>query len=414
MVKAEQTVFGGDGRAAGDPGDRAGCAVPAGPFRDGARAARRVPAGRRRAPRRVVRLDAFRISRVRRSRTAQFHGEGDDRPVTYVSRAEAEAFCARGRRAAADARRSGRRRRAAATTGSGRGATSCPTARARSSPRGSAGRCRSARSRGRVAVRRARHGRQRAASGRAATRVRGGSFLSGPDELRCSDRHADAPRRARPLRRLPRRRASIRRRGFDWVDVPAGEYAIGRDGGEHDVVDVDRVRARRARRSRTAQYAAFVAEGGAEPPPHWPAPRRPPGHVRRLVRGVARSAPGRAAGCRPRPSGRRARAAPTAAAIPWGDEEDPSRAAVGAGAEARDDLAGRRAPGRREPLRSAGHGGQRLGVDGERARRRRARAARRLVREPRPRVGALRDAQPQPAARRQAHIGFRVARGEST
>ena len=45
-------------------------------------------------PRRVVTLDAFRISRLPVT-NSRFHGEGDERPVTYVSRAEAEAFCRR-------------------------------------------------------------------------------------------------------------------------------------------------------------------------------------------------------------------------------------------------------------------------------------------------------------------------------
>ena len=45
-------------------------------------------------PRRVVALEAFRISRTPVT-NSRFHGQGNLQPVTYVARAEAEAFCER-------------------------------------------------------------------------------------------------------------------------------------------------------------------------------------------------------------------------------------------------------------------------------------------------------------------------------
>ena len=68
--------------------------VPAGPFRMGRDAADAFPPDEDERPRRLIRLEAFRISRVPVT-TAHFHGEGDDRPVTYVSRDEVMAFCER-------------------------------------------------------------------------------------------------------------------------------------------------------------------------------------------------------------------------------------------------------------------------------------------------------------------------------
>src|SRR5262249_9695498 len=66
--------------------------VPEGPFRMGREPHDAFPPDEDEQPRRTVRLEAFRLSRVPVT-NRQFHGEGDDRPLTYVSRAEAEAFC---------------------------------------------------------------------------------------------------------------------------------------------------------------------------------------------------------------------------------------------------------------------------------------------------------------------------------
>ena len=68
------------------------CVIPAGPFRMGRDAADAFPSDEDERPRRVVTLDGFRISRLPVT-NRRYHGVGDERPVTYVTRAEAEAFC---------------------------------------------------------------------------------------------------------------------------------------------------------------------------------------------------------------------------------------------------------------------------------------------------------------------------------
>ena len=117
--------------------------------------------------------------------------------------------------------------------------------------------------------------------------------------------------------------------GFDWVDIPGGEVAIGRDavpnGGEADELPRHVVDLPAFELSLTpvtiAQYAAFVAEAAPSPRPTGPTARRPTAAA--TIRshsstGSLRvpSAPGRAGGCRPRPSGRRPRAARTLGASP--------------------------------------------------------------------------------------------------
>ena len=68
--------------------------IPGGPFRMGTDPADAFPPDADETPRRLVSVDGFRIGRTQVT-NAQYHGAGDDRPVTYVSRAEAEEFCAR-------------------------------------------------------------------------------------------------------------------------------------------------------------------------------------------------------------------------------------------------------------------------------------------------------------------------------
>jgi len=300
--------------------------VPAGPFRMGREPHDAFPPDEDEQPRRVVRLDGFRISRVPVT-NRQFHGEGDDRPVTYVSRAEAESFCARsGVRLPSEveweaAARGGDdrlwpwgdelpdRSRALFAAGIGEpGPVGSHSAGA--SPFGALDMA------GNVLE---------WTSGGA---VRGGSFLSGPNELRCSYRHPMHP--ASRDHYVGFRVVAVEPvEGFDWVDVPLGDYPIGRDGGEHDVVDLPSFELGRTPVTNR-QYATFVADGGAEPPPHWPAPDD---HPVTLVDWFDAAAFCAWAGGR-LPSEveweKGARGA-DARRWPWGDEEDASRAAVGTG-----------------------------------------------------------------------------------
>ena len=156
--------------------------------------------------------------------------------------------------------------------------------------------------------------------------VRGGSYLSGPTS--CAARRACRciQRRATPTSASASSPSS--RDGFDWVDVPAGDYVIGRDADEsrQRVVDVDAFELARTPVTN-AQYERFVAETGAAA--HWPAPSEHPVTFVDWAR-RPRSAAGPVGGCRQRPSGRRPRGEPTGAR-PWGDEEDEGRASVGRG-----------------------------------------------------------------------------------
>ena len=216
--------------------------------------------------------------------------------------------------------------------------------------------------------------------------------------------------------------------GFDWVEIPGGEVAIGRDpaapGGpiEADelpqhVVELPVVRAALTPVT-VAQYAAFVADGGAAPPADWPGgapPAERADHPSTFVDWFDAHAFCAWAGGRLPTEAEWEKAArgDDARVFPWGDDADPIARSARSRPKHGDDVAGRRARRRREPLRSARHGRQRLGVGLERlpavsvrpgrrprgsGRQRRARPARRLLREPRPRARPLRQAQPQPPA----------------
>jgi formylglycine-generating enzyme required for sulfatase activity len=302
------------------------CAVPAGPFRMGREPHDAFPPDGDERPRRVVRLDAFRIARVPVT-NRQFHGDGDDRPVTYVSRAEAEAFCERnGARLPTEAEweaaaRGGDDRlwpwgdelpdRTRAEFGAGIGAPVSVGSYPRgASPFGTLDMA------GNV---------WEWTSGDA---VRGGSYLSGPDELRCSYRHPTHPAARDPYVgfRVVAVEAAVE---FDWVDVPAGDYPIGRDGGEHELVDLPAFELGRTPVTN-GEYEAFVAEGGAEPPPHWPAPDD---HPVTFVDWFEASAFCAWAGGRLPEEAEWEKAARGADGRrwPWGDDEEATRAAVGAG-----------------------------------------------------------------------------------
>jgi formylglycine-generating enzyme required for sulfatase activity len=277
-------------------------------------------------PRRLVELDAFLISRTPVTRAA-FHGDGDERPATYVSRAEAVAFCdhwgvrlpteeeweaaARGTGDRlwpwGDELPDASRARFAAGIGEPVAVGSHP---AGASPFGALDLA------GNV---------WEWTSGDA---VRGGSYLSGADDLRCSARLSVHPAARDPYVgfRVAAARAVA---GFDWVAVPTGRYPVGRDGGEHDVVDLDAYELGRTPVTN-GQYADFVADTDAEPPPHWPAPDEHPVTFVDWFDAAAFCA--WAGGRLPSEAEWEKGARGTdGRRYPWGDEEDASRAAVGAG-----------------------------------------------------------------------------------
>ena len=215
------------------------------------------------------------------------------------------------------------------TTGSGRGATSYPT------------RARHLRAGDRRAVAPGLHPAGAAPCGAldlagnvsewtADGAARGGSYLSGPGELRCSARYPVHPASRDPY--VGFRVVAVEPRGsFDWVEVPAGDYVIGRDPGETRQRQVDVAAFELARTPVTnAQYERFVAEEGATAPPHWPAPAD---HPVTFVDWHEVSAFCAWAGGRLPTESEWEKAArgTDGRTYPWGEEEDESRAAVGAG-----------------------------------------------------------------------------------
>ena len=297
-------------------------AVPAGPFAMGVDPAQMYPPDEDETPSRTVRVEGFRIARLPVT--------GDDGvPVTYVSRAEAEAFCAAdGVRLPTEveweaAARGGDDRlwpwgdeppdTTRAIFGRGIGGPS----RAGLHPAGATP-CGALDLAGNVY--------EWTADGA----VRGGSYLSGADELRCSARLPVHPA-ARDTYIGFRVVAVEPRRSFDWVDVPAGDYVIGRDADEsrQRVVEVDGFELTRTPVTN-AQYERFVAQTGAAAPPHWPARSN---HPVTFVDWDEASAFCVWAGGRLATEAEWEKAArgTDGRRFPWGDEEDGSRAAVGRG-----------------------------------------------------------------------------------
>ena len=110
--------------------------------------------------------------------------------------------------------------------------------------------------------------------------VRGGSFLQQANELRCSFRQPMLPdARDHYVGFRVAATESEPLLAFDWIEIPGGEIAIGRDavsrGGPMRADELPRhlVDLPAFELSLTpvtnAQYAGFVEERGAEPPAHW-------------------------------------------------------------------------------------------------------------------------------------------------
>lgn len=301
--------------------------IPGGPFPLALHPAADFPPDEDESPRRVVPVNAFRIGRVPVTNAQYLGANGDERPVTYVSRTEAEAFCGRaGVRLPTEveweaAARGGDDRlwpwgdelpdRTRATFSAGIGDPS----RVGSHPAG-ASPCGALDMAGNV---------YEWTSGDA---VRGGSYLSGPDELRCSARMPMHPEARDPYVGF-RVVAVDPRAEFDWVDVPAGAYPVGRDPAVQRNVDVDAFELTRTPVTN-AEYALFVADGGAAAPPHGSAPDDHP--VVFVDWFDAASYCTWAGGRLPTEiEWEKAAAGPDGRRYPWGDDEDAGRAAIGSG-----------------------------------------------------------------------------------
>ncbi|HWN21716.1 MAG TPA: SUMF1/EgtB/PvdO family nonheme iron enzyme, partial [Gaiellaceae bacterium] len=149
-------------------------------------------------------------------------------------------------------------------------------------------------------------------------------------ELRCSARFPVHPAARDPY--IGFRVVAVEAtRTFGWVEVPAGEYVIGCEPGEtrQRLVEVDGFELTRTPVTN-AQYERFVAEAGVPAPPHWPAPDD---HPVTFVDWHGASAFCTWAGGRlpTEEEWEKAARGTDGRTYPWGDEEDGERAVVGAG-----------------------------------------------------------------------------------
>jgi iron(II)-dependent oxidoreductase len=158
--------------------------------------------------------------------------------------------------------------------------------------------------------------------------VRGGSYLSGPDELRCSARLPVHPAARDPYVgfRVVAVEPSV---DLDWVDVPGREYAIGRDRTSARAVDVASFELARTPVTN-AQYRSFVEETGDAVPPLLGAGDDLP--VTFVDWGEASAFCAWAGGRLPTAEEwEKAARGTDGRRWPWGDEADPARAHVGPG-----------------------------------------------------------------------------------
>lgn len=179
--------------------------------------------------------------------------------------------------------------------------------------------------------------------------VRGGSYVDGADAIRCSARRVVLGAARDPY--IGFRVAAAPGAGLEsieWVDVPGGDVPIGRDAvsfrGEALADELPRhtVELPAFELSATpvtnAQYEAFVAATGWASPPHWADGRPPPqlaDHPVTWVDWTDAEAFCRWAGGR-LPTEReweKAARGIDGRIYPWGDESDERRAVVGRGHE---------------------------------------------------------------------------------
>ena len=343
------------------------CTVPGGPFTMGSDPARAYPPDDDETPRRVVRVAPFHLARIPvtvgqyRAYLAATGREGappgdDAVPVTYVTLDDARAFCGwAGVRLPAEAEwetaaRGGDDRlwpwgdeppddsRAVFAAGIGR-------------PRPAGRLERGASAQGVLDlagnVQEWVDGPYTAGPDDGRAVVRGGAFIHGANELRCSHREVAHPgARDHYIGFRVAATAAEPRLAFDWAAIPGGDVPIGRDpvspGGPAlaDELPAHTVDVPAFELSATpvtnAVYARFVAEAGAEPPPHWAGGRPPAGLGDHPVTFVdwfaARACCAWAGGRLPTEAEWEKAARGTDGRIyPWGSDEDATRAAVGLG-----------------------------------------------------------------------------------
>ena len=339
--------------------------IPAGPFSMGSDIAAAYPPDEDESPRRLVSLEPFRLARtpVTNAEYASFAGatgrpmpEGEgDVPATYVSWEDALAFCAW-----ADVRLPTEAEwEAAARGGTERlwpwGDEPPDPSRAHFKAGIGAPRPVGTFPRGASA-----HGlldmagnvwewTSSAYGSDGARTVRGGTFVHGANEIRCSFRHPMHPE-ARDHYTGFRVAAGggESRLPFDWVEIPGGEVPVGRDsipfGGAAaaDEAPLHLVDVAAFSMSLTpvtnAQYARFVLETGATLPGHWDGGEPPPelaGHPVVLVdwHDAAEFCAWAGGRLPTEAEWEKAARGGDGRIYPWGGEDDPGRAAIGRGSK---------------------------------------------------------------------------------